>query len=167
MKTDQWNLEDIKSFDGRRHLKDWKPLRLERFEPQKGLELGDAPGFYSHIPIISKKAWECLKNLIDDEIELLSISFDEGEYFIINVLEILDCIDYERSEYKTFSDGRIMRIKKYEFIRNEIYGKHIFKLKDFAVNYAFVSDEFKSIVERNDLHGFKFVHVWSDEQCTD
>jgi len=126
------------------------------------LNLGDAPGFYSHIPILSEKALKQLVALIQDEVEILPTIFDEGNFFIINILGVLDCIDYDKSEYKTFSSGRIMRFEKFEFIEKAIQNKHIFRLKDLPLSYPYVSDQFKNIVEKNNLQGFKFELVWSN-----
>lgn len=37
--------EELMSFDGRPKAKDWTPLSVRRMDPEKGLALGDAPGF--------------------------------------------------------------------------------------------------------------------------
>ena len=48
-------------------------------EPEKGLELSDAPGFT--IPVFSRRAWECLEPLISKNVEILPLDFNEKEYF--------------------------------------------------------------------------------------
>ena len=62
-------------------------------EPEKGLELSDAPGFT--IPVFSRRAWECLEPLISKNVEILPLDFNEKEYFGINVITVLDAIDYD------------------------------------------------------------------------
>lgn len=159
----KFTVEEIQSFDGRRHSDNWKPIQVMRMEPEKKLELSDAPGFI--IPVFSKKALECLHPLIKNEVEVLPLNFEEREYFGINVIRVLDAIDYEKSIYKTFRDGkRIMAFKKYFFIPDKIKNVSIFKIKDEKTRYAFVSDEFKTIVEINKLTGFKFKLVWDSEE---
>lgn len=158
----EFTVEEIQSFDGRSHLKQWKPLPVKRMEPEKKLDLSDAPGFT--IPVFSRHALECLKPLIERNIEILPLDFKEKEYFGINILTVLDAINYEKSIYKTFRDGvRIMAFKKYVFSADIIKDVSLFKITDERTRYAFVSDEFKNIVETNKLSGFKFKLVWDSE----
>lgn len=42
-------------------------------EPEKGLELSDAPGFT--IPVFSRRAWECLEPLISKNVEILPLVY--------------------------------------------------------------------------------------------
>lgn len=158
-----FTVEEIQSFDGRRQLSHWKSIKVKRMESEKGLELSDAPGFT--FPVFSRRAVECLESLISNNVELLPLDFNEGEYFGINVISVLDAIDYEKSIYKTYRDGkRIMAFKKYVFLPNLVENISIFKISDEKTRYAFVSDEFKQTVEMNNLSGFKFKLVWDSEQ---
>ena len=77
-------------------------------------------------------------------------------------------IDYAKSRFKTFSDGkRIMAFQRYAFKDNDLLKKYnIFKIIDEPRRYAFVSDLFKQVVEENDLKGFVFKMVW-DSMKTD
>lgn len=158
------SVEEIQSFDGRSHLKDWKPIKLERMEPEKKLKLSDAPGF--GMIIFSKKAIECLKPLINNYVEVLPLECSEGEYTLINIITVLKAIDYEKSVYDTFSDGkRIMSFDKYSFLPQVVSGIPIFKITDEKIGRGFVSDEFKKVVEENKLSGFKFKLVWDSEEA--
>ena len=154
-----FTVDEIMAFDGRSHLKSWGSVFVERMEPQKGLELSDAPGFI--IPVISKNALEYLYKLIEKDVEILPLMSNEGEYFALNITLILDAINYNESEYKTYRDGkRIMVFEKYSFIPERIINRHIFKIIDEKRRFAFVSDEFKEAVETNNLKGFIFDLVW-------
>lgn len=157
-----FSTEEIQSFDGRSKLSNWKPIEVTRMEPEKNIQLGDAPGFF--LPVFSKKAVEILKPLIQNYVEFLPLIFEE-KYYVINVVNVLDAIDYDLSEYKTFRDGkRIMAFKKYCFKVEAIGENHIFKIIDEKRRGAFVTDKFKSIVEKNNLNGFKFELVWDSER---
>ena len=161
----EFTAEELQSFDGRCKKNDWKPLTVKRMEPEKNLTLGDAPGFI--IPVFSKKALEVLRPLISKSIEELELVFDEGEFWGINVVAVLDVIDYQSSKFRTFSDGkRIMAFEKYAFRMCADLTKHnIFKIVDEKKRRAFVTEEFKRAVEENQLTGFKFKLVWdSDEE---
>lgn len=159
----RFTVEEIQSFDGRKMKDTWKPLPVKRAEPEKKLELSDAPGFT--IPVFSKKALEILRPLIQDSIEELELQFSEVEYYAINVITILNVIDYDKSEYIKFSDeDRIMLFEKYVFKKSDVLMNYnIFKIVDEPEGDAFVSDYFKQIVEDNKLSGFKFELVWDSD----
>lgn len=159
----EFTVEEIQSFDGRRHLSQWQSIKIKRMEPEKGRDLSDAPGFT--FPVFSRHALNCLERLISKDVEILPLDFQEREYLGINVITVLDAIDYEKSIYKTFRDGkRIMAFKKYVFLPNVIKDIPIFRIIDEKTGYAFVSDKFKQVVEENNLSGFKFKLVWDSEQ---
>lgn len=156
--------DEIQSFDGRKKKENWIPLPVKRMEPEKNLPLSDAPGFT--IPVFSRRALEVLRPLIENSIEVLEFKFDEAEYYGINVTTVLDVIDYTKSEYRTYSDGkRIMVFEKYVFKEcDELVEHNIFKIKDETRRKAFVTEKFKNVVEENNLLGFKFELVWDSEQ---
>lgn len=156
--------DEIQSFDGRSKKNTWKPLLVKRMEPEKRLELSDAPGFI--IPVFSKKALEVLFPIVKNSVEVLELKFSEKELWGINVISILDVIDYSKAKYKTFGDGkRIMAFQKYAFrMCDELLSNNIFKIVDEKRRRVFVSDRFKEIVEKNNLSGFRFILVWDSEQ---
>ena len=90
----EFTAEEIQSFDGRSHLSQWKPVRVKRMEPEKELELSDAPGFT--FPVFSRRAWQCLEPLISKNVEILPLDFNEKEYLGINIITVLDAIDYKK-----------------------------------------------------------------------
>ena len=59
--------------------------------------------------------------MLKNEAEILPLHSEDGIFYAINAIDVLDCIDYKKSEYKTFRDGkRIMRFTKYSFIESII-----------------------------------------------
>lgn len=163
----EFTADEIQAFDGRRIQNPWKPILVKRMEPEKKLELGDAPGFV--LPVFSKRALAVLDPLIKNSVEKLELRFAEAEYYAINVISVLDVIDYDKSKYITYRDGkRIMTFQKYVFRECEqLKDVNIFKIVDEPRRRAFVSDEFKKAVERNGLLGFKFKLVWDSTQKVD
>ena len=155
------DLESL-TFDGSSKKAGWKPIKVERMDPKKYSELGDAPGF--DVPMFSERAVRILHPLIGKSVEELELDFDE-KYYGINVIAILDVIDYKKSKYDTFSDGKkIMWFEKYAF-RNvpELSEYDIFKIPDETRRDPFVSDRFKEAAEANGLRGFAFELVWDSE----
>lgn len=76
--------------------------------------------------------------------------FDEREYYGINVISVLDIVDYEKAKYIKFkSSDKIMLFTKYAFrMCDELKKHHIFKTIDEPRRGAFVSEKFKEAVEK-------------------
>lgn len=124
----------------------------------------DSPGLHPSAPIFSEHAVETLKNLINSSVEILPLRCRKGSYYAINVIEVLDCIDYADSKFQRFpNSNKIMLFEKYSFKPESLRDKHIFKILDESTKRAFVSDTFKERVLSTGLIGFKFVLVWDSE----
>lgn len=151
-----WSPDEIQQFDGRKILERWTPLKLVRLEPEKGLSLSDAPGFYSHLPVINGRAKNVLGKLFAGVAEVLPATNDEGEFWIINVTNVLDCVDYSNAIVTRFRSGRVMMFDKYAFLADKVKQQHVFKIIEEPLSCPFVSDDFKETVEQNQLTGFRF-----------
>ena len=152
----------IQSFDGTEKKKDWIPVPVKRMYMRA---FSDTPGLSPHIPVFSKKAADVLNDLLAGNAETLPLDCADGIFYAVNVTTVLDCIDYQRSRYKKFRDGkRIMRFMEYAFDAKKIKGVHIFKIKDEPLKRPFVSEQFKKAVEENSLTGFRFELAWNGQQ---
>lgn len=158
------SVEEMQSFDGRPKKDTWIPLKVERMHPGSGLELSDTPLLF--LPVFSKRAVDILLPLIQDSVELLELDFPERQYLAVHVTDVLNVIDYDKSDYVMFSDNKkIMLFEKYAFrMCGELKSSHIFKIVDEPLRWAFVSEEFKRTVEENGLTGFDFKLVWDSEK---
>ena len=152
-------------FDGTSHISTWKRLDLTYLDEEGGLKEGNYT--YLFMPIVDKAALNALNALISDDVELLPMMLGNVEVYGVNVLTLLHALDYEKSEYVRFSDGKIMAIRKYAFAENIVKEKHIFKLSDESHGAPFVSELFKKTVEKYSLTGFKFELVWDSEYGID
>lgn len=82
--------------------------------------------------------------------------------YLINLLNIKtkEVLDFEQSEFDyRAEDETIFGVKKLVFRPEAIKNSHMFKIDNPGVDFqtaTFVSDEFKSIVEENNLHGLMF-----------
>lgn len=157
------DLNFIKSFDGTPKEKEWKPLEFKCMYHNR--KFANTLGLSAHIPVFDKNAVNELRDYLEGNAEILPISCEGKKFYIINVTNVMDCIDYEASEYKTFRDGvRIMRFTKYAFLRDKIENVHIFKIKDEPLRSPFVSDAFRQKILDSNLIGFKFELVWDSDE---
>ena len=163
VKDDNFDLNFFQSFDGRSQINNWTPLKVDPMYCCKK-PFSNTPGFLPHIPVFDEKAISVLKYFLSKNAEILPLECKGGKFYAINVTKVVDCIDYEKSIYKTFRDGkRIMRFSKYSFYINKVSTEDFFKIKDEPLKRPFVSDNFKNIVTKSDLTGFKFELVWDSE----
>ncbi|WP_251862603.1 hypothetical protein [Clostridium sp. Marseille-Q2269] len=94
-----WDKLMAYGFDGKSIKDTWIPFWVEEIEP---IRKGDKPSFSGSLPVFSRKAVEVLKRYLDKNVEILPLSYDKGDYSIINVINVKDCIDIEKSEVKRF-----------------------------------------------------------------
>ncbi len=109
--------------------------------------------------ILNEKSYKVLYPYLKNHSQVFKIKSDSKIFYVVNVTDIIDCLDYEKSELKRFpSSGRIMRVIKYVFKEEKIKDTVIFKLPGigFVNSHSFVTEEFKKVVEENNIKGFKF-----------
>ena len=143
--------------DGKAIGETWDPPELYLYD-EPGEESKPISNFpcFSGFFVIDKRALENLYPVIESSIiEILPLPSSIEDLSVLNI-EMLDCIDHSRSQFKHFSSGRIMRVEKYAFVQRNLIDKHIFRLPEESFTKVFVDDEFKTIVEENELHGLLF-----------
>lgn len=87
-------------------------------------------------------------------------------YYIINVLNAIDAVDYEKAILKKLRSGLVIDFKKYAFLSNMVKNQTIFKVylnEILHISSVFVSDELRNAILESDLKGFEFVEVWDSE----
>ncbi len=111
-----------------------------------------------------EKAVKVLKPLVEDAVEFLPLISKTGNFWAVNVLDVVDCLDHERSvlEYQKHleAERRVLRIDKYVFQNGCLEGRHIFRMPEYNYARVFVSDDFKHQVEVNNLMGLEFIYAW-------
>ncbi|WIL44966.1 hypothetical protein QP042_01015 (plasmid) [Bacillus bombysepticus] len=162
-----------KYFDGKIDLAiklsdSWGEIFIECVEGDKK---SDCPMFWGELgtPMISRKAKEILEPLICNNVEFLPLIHDVTSevYYLINVLNTVDAINYNKAVLEKLSTGLIIGFEKYAFLANKVEGQIIFKTflnQRLHSSTVLVSDEFRNIVLENNLKGFEFVEVWDSEE---
>ena len=151
-------------FEGKNLGDEWEPIIMEVREAKKQ---GGFPSF--EMPVLSEKAWEVLKPLIQKDVEALPLIVEKeffgemgGDYYALNVLSIITCLDESMSEFVKFSNGEVMRIVKHVFMPESIEDVHFFRIKagNTVLYYDFyVSEDFKNLVEKHNLKGLLFQKI--------
>lgn len=154
------SLESVKlseSFDGRSHKDGYKTINFEMtLDSEKEYPIADFQE--SHVPFCSENAKKVIEAISDEnEIEFLPCNLEgtEEQYYILNVLGLEDCVDYDKSKFTRFpSTGRIMFFEHIEF--NKEVDRHFFRIKDLPYAHYFVSQEAKDKLEQANLKGLVF-----------
>jgi hypothetical protein len=143
----------------------WKPIKVRRVHPtstRKSAVKVDMPFYGSHVIFLRPRAVEVLHSFITRSGELLPVE-DEGgdELYMFNALSVLDALDMEKADLKYFSDGRIMRIARYEFRPDVIRDVDMFRIPQMRSSPIFLSQRFVDAVQQEGLTGAGFENVWS------
>lgn len=143
----------------------WKRPQVEyETEIYQGMEVQPVSGLSNFILgelgiVWDKKAMDVLSPLVSESIEALPIICGDEEFYLINVIKVLNCLDHSKSEFTRFSTGNIKRIDRYIFKEDCLENQHIFRLSETNYSKTYVSDAFKSIVEENQLVGLIFNEI--------
>jgi hypothetical protein len=96
-------------------------------------------------------------------VELLPLDYDGLRFWVINVLEVSDCLDLPNCVYPA---DRPWAIEEYAFLPDR-FGQSLFKLPQHRMAAPYVVEDaerpessFKTAVERNRLRGIGFKQVW-------
>ncbi len=107
--------------------------------------------------ILNERSYKILYPYIKNEVQIFKIKSENDNLYVVNITNIIDCLDYDKSKIKRFpSSGRVMRVIKYAFKIEKLKNATIFKLPDFPKGISYVTEEFKKVVEENNIKGFKF-----------
>lgn len=153
-------------FDFFSNMLDSKPIgnfnekiECKAIRDKKDRVLGDYPCF--SVPAISEKAKNILVKYLAGLVEIFPLETGKlGKYYFMNIPNIVDCLDTDKSEIKYLSSGRIMEIKSYTFkyVPN-MDSLKIFKLKNYERGEIYVHEGTKKLIEENNLEGFIFKEV--------
>jgi hypothetical protein len=99
------------------------------------------------------------------EVEVLPIYTPDRQLHLLNVTNIVDCLNHARSEIKYFRNSKdVKRIMKYAFNTGNLKDVSLFKIPELLVTYIFATNRFKAKIEELGLTGLKFELVYDDEQ---
>ena len=105
--------------------------------------------------------------------ELLPVKVEreKGRFFVYNVTNCINALDYRKSKWETLSPGKRQLIKP-SFLAERLGELSIFKIpEDFGLSIYCLErsgdpdeGEFKAVVEHRSLTGLHFKLIWTDEK---
>jgi hypothetical protein len=121
----------------------------------RGPSFGDFPHFWPTLPVFSARALTALAPLLGDRIEPLPFDVEGQKFSMINVLDVVDCLDVDRSTLsRNPVTGHISSILHYTFFLERVAGHHLFRIPQTSRLKVLVSATFREAVRSSRLTGF-------------
>ncbi len=133
----------------------WTPVAVE-FDTRG--KASDFPCLNLSTPVFTARAWAALAPLLKGHAEALPLICDEVELYAINLFDELDCLDFDKSEYKweQWPTGPACRVRHYVLRPEAIAGHPMYRIKDVFAGPVCVSQEFADVSNAAGLVGVKF-----------
>ncbi len=158
---------DVLKMDCKSKLSTWKPPEVYIQNPKR--ERGNFFHLCSGAVVVDSATAERLRTVFEMTGELLPLACEGLAYYLLNVLECVNCLDQRETEWvlgKT--TGSRVRIKEYHFHKSRLPESTLFKLPETAAAEILCvaglkdpEDEFKAQVETVGLKGIRFEKLWS------
>lgn len=130
----------------------WCTLFMMRGEPMKHPDFFEIEG--TDVIAMSENAAGVMKPLLA-QTELLPIETDAGKYYALNVLNFVDCLNKEESDYVETKDGKIVSYSSLEFDEKKIGDASIFRLPQLPYQ-VFAASDIEDRCEEDELRGLLF-----------
>lgn len=138
------------------------PILIRALNPEDDpkQQLGDCPHHtYGNVLVFSRRAIDDLRDLLNPEDEVLPLDSQLGEFYAVNILKKIDCLDVSNSEVWRFpSSGRIGRVDRFAFHEDRV-AADIFRIHELT-GECFVTQRFVDRIMKAKLEGFRIKQVW-------
>lgn len=167
--ADRWHVSIPEILPGETEWWDvWAFSRCEPYTghtPVRGLQFEDSgrrTAFTScsfNAFVVSQKMGDILLSIVPDSVELIPLVIDDepiGEWFILNILDRVNCIDLEHSKVvfkREDGEQKIRSITYLEILEEKAAGHDIFRLGEFSVQ-VLVSERVAKGMQASGLDGF-------------
>jgi hypothetical protein len=157
----------VLAFNGQPLRHRWKAVRVEHADATLRRNRGKPVDFMTVFDpggdAISQRALDLITPLVGDKVEALPLECvdrPERRYYLLNLIDLVDCLDLERSElywdkYENTSEF-IRWVYRYAFKPGSTDGHHLFRIVQRPMGSVLVSEEFKQLYEAHDLVGLDF-----------
>jgi hypothetical protein len=148
-------------FGGKPLISQWRALEFKTCNHSTNKLLTDCLYTDFLIPVLSNTAVNALSNILTSNGELLKITYDAEngtDYFAYNTTSVIDVLDTGKSDYLSTSP-------KFIFLEDKLLEQDLWIFKISQIPYqrfSFVTDCFVKKVNDEQLTGFRFTEVWSN-----
>jgi hypothetical protein len=158
------DFEVFRTLDGSPRGSTWTPIRMKLVREDefgRPYSESDFPWLGSHAPIMRKRAREALGDLASQYGEFLPLACDDAKLCVLNVCNVADALDLERSTISYFSSGKMMGVDAYVFRPEALQGVQIFKIPQRPRGGpVFVNEDVVDLVQQAGLLEVGFRLLW-------
>jgi hypothetical protein len=160
------DFEVFRGFDGTSRSAGWRPVPVKlvkQDERGKPYAESDFPWLGEHAPVMRPRAVGVLRSMLGGDGELLPLDCPGADLKVLNVLQVVDALDLERSKLVRFpSTGQIMTVESHVFHAERLDGVKVFKVPELLRTEAFVTYEVVNLIQSVGLKGVGFRLVWDE-----
>lgn len=98
---------------------------------------------------VTQRVYDELQPILKDEVEFLPMKSDDGTYYVMNIINIIDCLDKESSKCNMTPNGLIVNYEELVFDTKKLEGQHIFRIPELPF-LIFVTDALREAIEYYD-----------------
>ena len=99
--------------------------------------------------VCTHEAFERLKDLFSDDVEVLPLDIFAERACLLNVTRVNNCLDLDKSTISYFPNGKVKSVDKYVFTSDLVEGCHVFRIPQELETCVFCTDEFRAkMIER-------------------
>lgn len=95
-----------------------------------------------------------------EEVEVLPLDIKGHDVRLLNVINVIDCLDESRSDITRFKSGRVLLINKYVFDEGRLRGVYLFKIPQLLRTEVYATDLFRSFIDEHGFTGLEFKQLW-------
>lgn len=166
MPEDNMSFDVLKRLDGTSISASWTPFKVRLVtvdEQGRPLAESDFPWLSGNAPVLRQRAVDGVGQLLLNEAELLPLSCETGSLCLLNVINVVDALDVERSDCAVFPNtNRIMHVRKYAFIADLLRDVGAFRVPQLLSYSVYVTDRIVEAVEHSGLKGTRFRPIWQE-----
>jgi hypothetical protein len=121
--------------------------------------LPDVTSISPYIPVVSKRFRSEIGDQLEGGVEFLEMDaegFEKGSWFILNPLEIVDCIDLTKSDVSYSKDGERFLVRYPAIFLQEFEFDHEIFVPLGLGKWPVLTDRFRELVESASLVGLDF-----------
>jgi hypothetical protein len=157
----------IRRLDGTSKKNSWTPFKVRLVtvdDKARPLSESDFLELAANAPVLRQRAVDAVGHLLQSEAELLPLWCDTASLWLLNVLNVVDAFDVERSDYAVFPNTkRIFHVRKYAFIADRLEGVGVFRAPQLLTYSVYLTDQVVEAVEHSGLKGARFRPIWQSD----
>lgn len=151
-------------YEGTWHAPRVTRLRKPRKRQQEALCDLTAIAAAIDVPVLSLRAKKLLEPILGQDAQWLPLAFDEADYWLLNLVRIVDGLDLSKTKMRTLPNGKVLSIDIYAFKDEAVADLWLFKITQHPF-HILATDLFRELVDAEQLTGMFFQPVWDSEHA--